>query len=374
MSRIRRTVVVAGALAAASMVLAGCQPEPAGPLTTMPVPSSTPSPTATATVPQETVQPVGEPVTVVGGLAAPWSIVRLESGSTLISERDSGVVKELTPDGALRDAAVIPGVVSSGEGGLMGLEFVSARMPAPRATGSTRCSPRRATTVSCGSRCRERRAATRSARARTSSRACAKAGNHNGGRIKLGPDGMLYITIGDASDAAHSQQLGDLNGKILRIDLDGVDSRGQPVPGLADLVARTPQPAGHRLGCATGSSGRPSSARTPGTSSTSSRPARTTAGPSSRERPSDPAFTNPAYQWSTSDASPSGLAYVRGTFFMAALARRAAVGDLPDSGGHDRGRVLQRAVRADPGCHGWPRRHPVAAHQQHRWPRESHRG
>ena len=33
----------------------------------------------------------------------------------------------------------------------------------------------------------------------------------------------------------------------------------------------------------------------------------------------DPAFMDPAYQWATDDASPSGLAFVNGTFLLAAL-------------------------------------------------------
>jgi len=34
---------------------------------------------------------------------------------------------------------------------------------------------------------------------------------------------------------------------------------------------------------------------------------------------SDPAFVNPVAQWATDEASPSGLAFVRGTFYLAAL-------------------------------------------------------
>jgi len=39
--------------------------------------------------------------TIAEGLDAPWSIVRLESGSTLISERDRGVVRWRIEDGLL---------------------------------------------------------------------------------------------------------------------------------------------------------------------------------------------------------------------------------------------------------------------------------
>ena len=47
------------------------------------------------------------------------------------------------------------------------------------------------------------------------------ASNHNGGMIAFGPDGMLYISAGDGgSTPEHAQDLGSLNGKILRIDVD----------------------------------------------------------------------------------------------------------------------------------------------------------
>jgi glucose/arabinose dehydrogenase len=42
------------------------------------------------------------------------------------------------------------------------------------------------------------------------------ASNHNGGRLKFGPDGYLYITTGDASEPSLSQNLNSLAGKILR--------------------------------------------------------------------------------------------------------------------------------------------------------------
>ncbi|MFO0704317.1 MAG: PQQ-dependent sugar dehydrogenase [Patescibacteria group bacterium] len=45
--------------------------------------------------------------------------------------------------------------------------------------------------------------------------------NHNGGRIKFGPDGMLYITTGDAENPPQAQDKDKLGGKILRVREDG---------------------------------------------------------------------------------------------------------------------------------------------------------
>lgn len=42
--------------------------------------------------------------------------------------------------------------------------------------------------------------------------------NHNGGWMEFGPDGYLYFSIGDNADRDRAQELGNLFGKVLRID------------------------------------------------------------------------------------------------------------------------------------------------------------
>ena len=57
------------------------------------------------------------------------------------------------------------------------------------------------------------------------------ANTHNGGRITFGPDGMLYVTIGDTGDAERSQELDDLRGSILRVTPSGEVPDDNPWPG-----------------------------------------------------------------------------------------------------------------------------------------------
>jgi glucose/arabinose dehydrogenase len=67
--------------------------------------------------------------------------------------------------------------------------------------------------------------------------------SHIGGRLKIGPDGYLYITTGDAGDRNLSQDINSLAGKILRIGTDGSIPTDNPFPGsvVYALGLRNPQ-------------------------------------------------------------------------------------------------------------------------------------
>lgn len=53
---------------------------------------------------------------------------------------------------------------------------------------------------------------------------------HHGGRLKIGPDEKLYATIGDATQPSLAQDVDALEGKILRINLDGSVPNDNPFP------------------------------------------------------------------------------------------------------------------------------------------------
>jgi len=53
---------------------------------------------------------------------------------------------------------------------------------------------------------------------------------HHGGRLKIGPDGKLYATVGDATEPMLAQNLSTLEGKILRLHLDGTIPDDNPFP------------------------------------------------------------------------------------------------------------------------------------------------
>lgn len=55
---------------------------------------------------------------------------------------------------------------------------------------------------------------------------------HHGGRLKIGPDGKLYATAGDAAATPEiAQDLDSLGGKILRLNLDGSVPEDNPFTG-----------------------------------------------------------------------------------------------------------------------------------------------
>ncbi len=68
--------------------------------------------------------------------------------------------------------------------------------------------------------------------------------NHNGGMIEFGPDGYLYIALGDGGSGGdplkHGQNLGTLLGTILRIDVDRTDAgKAYAIPSDNPFVNQT---------------------------------------------------------------------------------------------------------------------------------------
>ena len=67
-------------------------------------------------------------------------------------------------------------------------------------------------------------------------------GNHNGGTVRIGPDGKLYVSVGDSglgdqnplpgqAQNPYAQDLNALEGKVLRLELDGSPAAGNPFIG-----------------------------------------------------------------------------------------------------------------------------------------------
>jgi glucose/arabinose dehydrogenase len=53
---------------------------------------------------------------------------------------------------------------------------------------------------------------------------------HDSGRIMFGPDGKLYVVVGDNAHPALAQDLGSLAGKVLRLNPDGTVPSNNPRP------------------------------------------------------------------------------------------------------------------------------------------------
>ncbi|MGF1446409.1 MAG: PQQ-dependent sugar dehydrogenase [Pikeienuella sp.] len=68
-------------------------------------------------------------------------------------------------------------------------------------------------------------------------------GAHNGGRVRFGPDGFIYLTTGDTHNGPVPQSPTMMGGKVLRIDRDGNAAEGNSPPEGFDARVYT---YGHR--------------------------------------------------------------------------------------------------------------------------------
>ncbi|MCQ9367231.1 PQQ-dependent sugar dehydrogenase [Brevibacterium sp. 91QC2O2] len=318
MNHPHRALISAGL--AACLVLAGCtgQHGPAGhrapPSGTRATAagSATAEPgatSATGTKPA-TGRPIAErPETIASGLQAPWSVAFAQN-TPLVSERDSGRILELGADGGTRTVGTIDGVEASGEAGLLGITVQGSRLYAYyTAADGNRIVGYTLTGEPGGFRL---------GRPSTLVDGIPAAGNHNGGRLAFGPDGMLYATTGDAGDRPNAQNRESLAGKILRMTPDGGVPKDNP---FADSLVYT---LGHRnpQGIAWDAKGAmyASEFGQDDWDELNAIEAGANYGwPTVEGAAKRKGFTDPIAQWKPSEASPSGMAISGGTAYIANL-------------------------------------------------------
>jgi glucose/arabinose dehydrogenase len=300
----RRLPLVAGLVTtlAVAVALAGCGL--ANPVT---------SPGTSAPPPPEVVgpvQPAGHPFDVATGLAAPWSILRVSEGETLISQRDDARILRVAADGSTTEVGAVPGVAPDGEGGLLGLAYLSTDDAAWVYAYFTAADDNRIVRMPYVDGALGEPEVVLDA--------IAKAGNHNGGRIAFGPDGLLYATTGDAGQPDRSQDPASLSGKILRMTPEGDVPGDNPTAGslVYSLGHRNPQ------GIAWDDDGQLWAAefgQNTWDEFNRIEPGANYGWPIVEGQTGDDRFVDPVLQWGTDEASPSGLVFVNGTFFLASL-------------------------------------------------------
>ncbi len=248
---------------------------------------------------------------IATGLTSPWGLAFLPDGSALVSERDTRLVKRVTPAGRVSTVGRVRGAMPQGEGGLLGIAVPAGPSPQWVYAYYTARDDNRVSRFAWDGR--------RLGREQVLLRGIPKAAIHNGGRIAFGPDGLLYIATGDAADPDLAQDRRSLAGKVLRIAPDGTIPSDNPFPGSPVWTL------GHRnvQGLAFDSAGRVLASEfgqrdvdelnllTPGANY--GWPVHEGAG-------NDPDFIDPIASWSpTATASPSGLAVTDGSAYVASL-------------------------------------------------------
>ncbi len=249
------------------------------------------------------------PETVATGLQVPWGMDFLPDGSALVAQRPTGQVVRVRPGQAPEAVATIAGVTPVSEGGLLGL----AVSPTYAQDGWVYVY---FTTATDNRISRFRLTAPQNQEPILTG--LARAAIHDGGRIAFGPDGLLYVGVGDAGQTASAQNPQSRNGKILRIRPDGSVPPGNPIAGSPVYSL------GHRnvQGLAWDAQGRLYA--TEFGQNTWDEVNLIVAGgnygwPTVEGRAGDPRFRDPLLTWTTAEASPSGATIAGNRLFVAAL-------------------------------------------------------
>jgi glucose/arabinose dehydrogenase len=250
--------------------------------------------------------------TIADNLDVPWGIAFLASGDALVSERDTGQIRRVSPRGKVTTVGEVSGVFGSPgetEGGLLGLALAPNDQETLFAYLTTQDDNRVVRIGLAGGK------VGKPAGVLTG---IPSSSRHHGGRLLFGPDGLLYVSTGDAEQPNLAQDTHSLAGKILRIRPDG-----RPAPG--NPFGNEVWSYGHRNieGLALDAEGRLWATEF-GDQETDelnliSR-GKNYGWPTVEGRSSNPKFVQPKATWSPTDTcSPAGLAITRSTAFLGAL-------------------------------------------------------
>ncbi|WP_307177641.1 PQQ-dependent sugar dehydrogenase [Streptomyces africanus] len=255
--------------------------------------------------------------TVAEGLDSPWGLAPLPGGGLLVSSRDDGtIVRVDEKTGRKTELGEVPGVSAAGEGGLLGIalspDYASDRMVYAYFTSA---SDNRIVRMLYDEK---KPSGEQLGAPDTVFKGIPKGFIHNGGRIAFGPDKMLYAGTGESGDTGLSQDKDSVGGKILRLTPEGEPAPGNPF-GNSPVYSY-----GHRnvQGLAWDAKQRLFASefgQDTWDELNAIKPGDNYGWPEAEGRSGDSGFHNPVDQWTTAEASPSGIAYAEGSVWMAGL-------------------------------------------------------
>ena len=164
-------------------------------------------------------------VVVAQGLENPWSVEPLPDGDLLVTERP-GRLRIVSAEGEIGEPITgLPDVHAEGQGGLLDVAL-SPDYESDQTIFWSYAEPREGgngTAVARGTLAADRQSV-EDVEVIFRAMPTYDGDLHFGSRLAFGPDGMLYITTGDRSDAPmrhHAQELDNHLGKTLRVAPDG---------------------------------------------------------------------------------------------------------------------------------------------------------
>ena len=185
---------------------------------------------------------------IATGFDVPWALDFLPGGGVLVTERDGRLV-HLRPDGSRQIVSGTPDVWARGQGGLLDVmvprDFAQSReifltyaRPQPGGAGTALARGRLA---EAGDRLENLQLLWQLAPG-------SSGGRHFGSRVAEGPDGHLFVSVGDRGDRPSAQDAANENGAIVRLTRDGAVPADNPLvgqegarPGIWSWGHRNPQ-------------------------------------------------------------------------------------------------------------------------------------